>query len=61
MHSPTFYGSVTFHIVIYRKANSEDYDKIEDKYVVLCTNMPVDKISVLHGRASHDVQAEVFR
>ena len=36
---------MTFCIVICRKANSEDYDKIEDKYVVLCTNMPVDRIS----------------
>ena len=44
MHSPK-YGSVTVCIVICRKANSEDYDKIEDKYVVLCTNMPVDRIS----------------
>ena len=36
---------MTFHVVICRKANSEDYDKIEDKYVVLCANMPVDRIS----------------
>ena len=39
------YGLATFYVVICKKTNAEDYDKIEDKYVVLCTNMPAGKIS----------------
>ena len=37
-------GSVTVTIAICKKDNADKYEKIEDKYTVLCTNMPASKV-----------------
>lgn len=38
------YGLATVRLAICRKADADKYEKIEDKYIVLCTNLPAGKV-----------------
>ena len=50
------YGSATVWIAICEKTDADKYEKIEDKYVVLCTNLPAGKVY-----ASIDALPEIYK
>ena len=50
------YGSATAWIAVCKKADADKYERIEDKYIVLCTNLPRERVF-----ASIDALPDIYK